>query len=253
MRNRASLLRRVILALVTAGWLTLGSTGAAAGDAAPDEPITAAQIEAAIERVAQDPNLGATKTIRTLRWKDKAERERRAPPGWLEWIGALFGWIASMSRVFVWVSIALLVGVIGLFLARYVRTFGSRRVTAQSPAPTHVRDLDIRPESLPEDIGAAAWECWESGQPRAAMSLLYRGLLSRLVHVHALPIRDSATEGDCLDLVRTHLPERQDFVLRLVQMWGHFVYGGQFPSSSDVRELCDTFACALRPTTEVAS
>ena len=81
------------------------------------------------------------------------------------------------------------------------------RASARAPrgddafvAPTHVRDLDIRPESLPDDIGAAARALWDRGEHRAALALLYRGLLSRLAHVHRLPIRDSSTEGDCLAL-----------------------------------------------------
>ena len=42
-------------------------------------------------------------------------------------------------------------------------------------APSHVRDLDIRPESLPDDVGAAALALWQRGEQRAALALLYRG------------------------------------------------------------------------------
>ena len=51
---------------------------------------------------------------------------------------------------------------------------------------------------------------WDRGDHRAALALLYRGLLSRLVHVHRVPIRDSSTEGDCLALAaRCLTPRRQ--------------------------------------------
>src|SRR4029079_6929748 len=74
-------------------------------------------------------------------------------------------------------------------------------------APTHVRDLDIRPESPTDDIGAAARQLWDRGEQRAALALLYRGMLSRLAHVHRVPIRDSSTEGDCVELASAQLPE----------------------------------------------
>src|SRR5690606_9992514 len=122
-----------------------------------------------------------------------------------------------------------------------------KRRSDESVAPTHVRDLDIRPESLPDDIGAAAWSLWEHGEHRSALSLLYRGLLSRLVHAHALPIRDSSTEGDCLALAERYLAsDRHDYVSQLIRTWQRAVYGGENPQAPDIRRLCDDFAQALR-------
>ena len=87
--------------------------------------------------------------------------------------------------------------------------------------PSHVRELDIRPESLPDDIGAAALAVWERGEQRAALALLYRGLLSRLVHAHGVPIRASSTEGDCLALAQSRLAAGSaQYAARLVSV-GH--------------------------------
>ena len=108
-----------------------------------------------------------------------------------------------------------------------------------------MRDLDIRPESLPEDIGAAARALWDRGEHRAALALLYRGLLSRLAHVHRIPIRDSSTEGDCLALAASHLPQRsREYASRLVRVWQRFVYGGQHTEAATVHALCDDFGVA---------
>jgi hypothetical protein len=112
--------------------------------------------------------------------------------------------------------------------------------------PTHVRDLDIRPESLPSDIGAAARQLWDSGEHRAALALLYRGLLSRLAHVHKVPIRDSTTEGDCLSLAVQHVDEtRHAYVAQLVRTWQRAVYGGAEPDTATVHALCDAFGRTL--------
>jgi hypothetical protein len=75
---------------------------------------------------------------------------------------------------------------------------------------------------------------------------MYRGLLSRLVHVHNVPIRDSSTEGDTLQLTATRLGEdKRNYVTRLIRIWQHAVYGGQQPETGSLYVLCDEFAPAL--------
>jgi Domain of unknown function (DUF4129) len=109
-----------------------------------------------------------------------------------------------------------------------------------------VRDLDIRPESLPDDIGAAARRLWQDGERRAALALLYRGLISRLVHVYGVPVRGSSTEGECLALAAPRLgdgPRR--YAARLVHTWLLAVYGGHEPAAEAVLALCDEFAGSL--------
>jgi hypothetical protein len=109
-----------------------------------------------------------------------------------------------------------------------------------------VQDLDIRPETLPNDIGAAARALWDRGEHRSALALLYRGLLSRLAHVHRVPIRDSSTEGDCLALAASHLASaRHDYASRLVRVWQRAVYGRDEVPAATVYGICDDFARAL--------
>ena len=134
-----------------------------------------------------------------------------------------------------------------IYVVRLVRERGLPRVPKPFAAPSHVRDLDIRPESLPDDVGAAALALWQRGEQRAALALLYRGSLSRLVHVHAVPIRASSTEGECLALARPRLATASArYVARLVETWAAAVYGARrrrrrAPSQA----LCGEFAAAL--------
>jgi hypothetical protein len=105
-----------------------------------------------------------------------------------------------------------------------------------------VRELDIRPESLPADIGAAVRELWLAGERRAALSLLYRGALSRLVHSYQVAIGDASTEGDCVRLARAALASpRGDFVAALVDAWQLAVYGGRPLATEHVLRLCADF------------
>lgn len=218
-------------------------------------PIEEPHVDAAIETLRADPDLATTRQMRTLRWARDADK-KKTQSDWLRWLGDLFAWLAEASRVFVWLLIALAAGLLVLYLVRFSKTFSRERRPPKSSAPTHVRDLDIRPESLPDDIGAAAWALWERGEHRGALSLLYRGLLSRLAHEHEVPIRDSSTEGDCLALAERHLsPDRSGYVADLIRTWQRAVYGGTDPDGTQVRGLCDGFAQALRPveTHEVAT
>jgi hypothetical protein len=230
--------------------LLLGLLLCAAAPAFAEAP-TQQQIDHAVEIVKQDPNLSAEKTVRTLTWKssDDADEEPSSPshwPDWLRWIPNLFLWIGQASQMLVWLLLAGLAGMLLLFIFRLVRNTRLAPKSSSFIAPTHVQDLDIRPESLPPDIGAAARALWDSGEHRAALALLYRGLLSRLAHVHEVAIRDSSTEGDCLALAARKLdPVRVAYVTQLVRTWQRFTYGGIEIDAALVHELCGAFAANL--------
>ena len=99
------------------------------------------------------------------------------------------------------------------------------------------------------DVGAAAKALWLQGEHRAAVALLYRGALSRLVHGHSLPIRDASTEGDCLALCRTALgADAFGFVETLIRVRQRLVYGHETPQAETVLALCDRFTMALSRT-----
>jgi hypothetical protein len=240
------------LARMTSVAMLLAAAPAAAPPAQRDAASTPAwdraEIARAIDAVKADPNLATEKTIKTLRWKSSPSTRPSRMPGWLAWIVGLFAWLGESARVLVWAAAAALVGLLAVYLTRVARTRLAQGAGDTFVVPTHVRDLDIRPETLPDDIGAAARQLWERGEQRAALALLYRGMLSRLAHVHRVPIRDSSTEGDCLALAAARLPqERTEYLSRLVRLWQRFGYGRENVESAAVYRLCDEFAAALRP------
>ena len=241
--------RTLILAVALAA-ASSAAVLAQAGDdraAAVVDPASP-EIDRAIERVKADPNLATERTIKTLRWKRSTDPQP-APriPAWLTWIAGLVRWMEQISRVLVWGAVAIMVAALIVFLVNLVnRRRSVPTIEDLTLVPTHVHHLDIRPESLPDDVGAAARRMWDRGEHRASLALLYRGLLSRLAHVHHVPIRDSSTEGDCLSLANRHLTEaRRQYVARLVRVWQRAVYGAEDAQSSTVYRLCDDFASAL--------
>jgi uncharacterized protein DUF4129 len=246
-RLRIDLLHVVtMLAVVTAALSVYAAPAQPLSDGRAALTLGRSEIGRALETVKADPNLAPEQTIKTLRWRNATERRPFATPSWLRWIAGLFHWLDQSARVLVWVAVAALAGVLVIYLTRTVRNHRAASDEDTFVAPTHVRDLDIRPESLPKDVGVAARLLWDRGAHRMALALLYRGMLSQLAHVYAVPIRDSSTEGDCLVLATKHLPaERLEYASQVVRVWQRFVYGGQDTPAATVYGLCDQFASSL--------
>lgn len=244
MRSSLAALR---LALACA--FTLGlAPAAASAEPAP----THAQVTAEVEKLRTHPDLSGTRKQKTLRLKETDRKQSGGsgkddptaiPSGLGSWLRDFGRWVSEIGRVLVWVAGGVLVAALVLGLRHWVRVrAGAVRGTAARALPSHVRDLDIRPESLPEQIGRAAAALWQRGETRAALSLLYRGALSRLVHQHEVPIRASSTEGECLALAARRLPpERSAYFSRLVGAWQRAVYGARLPASDEVLALCAEF------------
>jgi Domain of unknown function (DUF4129) len=210
--------------------------------AAPTRPgLTVAAVEAAASAVRADPDLGGPHKVRTWQFKrsDEAEHPPSSPDPWLLEFAR---WLAEGGRLLVWLGGAAALAALLVGARRWLAVRGDAARRAGARLPSHVRELDIRPQSLPADIGAAVRAAWLAGQRRAALSLLYRGALSRLVHSLAVPIEDASTEGDCVRLARIALPaERSAFVARLVLAWQLAVYGNRSVETAAVLALCDDF------------
>jgi hypothetical protein len=225
------------VALVFACMLLAAGTAAAQPAApVPDD----AAIERAMQQVKADPNVATERTIKTLQWKD-SNAKPSPRPAWLDWVAGFFRWLDQSARVLVWAVVAGLVLLLAFYIVRTFRSWDDVAGDAEFVAPTHVQDLDIRPESLPADIGAAARRLWDRHEHRAALALLYRGLLSRLAHVHQLPIRDSS----CLAIAAGMHTAGREYAARLIVQWQAAVYGHLDADTITVHALCDGFAPAL--------
>jgi hypothetical protein len=204
---------------------------------------TRQQVQAARDKVKADPNLGGTHKEKTLRFIKKDAEDKPTPrepaPNWLI---ELARWIAEAGRLVIWALGALAIALLVVGLRHWIRVRAEVAQAKSIKLPSHVRELDIRPESLPDQIGAAARELWRQGDQHGALSLLYRGALSRLVHDHNVPIRAASTEGECVQLASRQLsPGPSAYFGRLVGAWQLTVYGARLPEASAVMALCDDF------------
>jgi hypothetical protein len=237
-----SLLRACGIALLLAGHAA-GQTGAAQSAASPNH----AAVQAAVEDLRRDPNLGRTKTVKSLRWVDgqaatPPSTEAEAP----NWIVGLFQFLSQAASVLLWVGGGIALAIAAIWVYRVV---AARRAERRTPAPStasHVQDLDIRPASLPADVGGAALELLAAGRTREALSLLYRGALSRAVHNFSVVIGESYTEGEALRAVNRRLDQtRAQYFSTLVGLWQQTVYAADIPPAEPVAALCREFSPVL--------
>ncbi|MBL4847911.1 MAG: DUF4129 domain-containing protein [Planctomycetes bacterium] len=110
--------------------------------------------------------------------------------------------------------------------------------------PEVLMGLDLRAESLPDDIARAAAKAQAKGDAREALSLLYRGALARLIPDLELKIDASATEGDCLAGVKKARGPAKYFA-RLTKQWQLVAYGHRDLDASEIEALCAEYDDAI--------
>jgi hypothetical protein len=209
-----------------------GALGAGAPPARADELLPASEARRVIDEIVH------TERVSEWRLRSFGESGGVQVPG----VGAL---LAGGLR---WILLGGALLVLVYFLSKLeFRGRGSAEEQAPEPVPEAVAGLDIRPESLPADVIGAAEVHWREGQRREAMSLLYRAALACLVGRHALRVPESATEGECVERVRTEHqgPLVEDFAM-LTGSWQRVAYAHEIPAEDTFSELCTRWARHLR-------
>ena len=234
---------------------TAQASAAAAAAATPDATCTGpqlalrqrsaaanaqqAQVRKQVDRVYAHQDLRGFECVE--RWQPKPEVEKKKKTSDMPKLPNL-GLLASVFKI---VFIALGIGLVAYLLYRYrgyLPAFGRGATMAQA---TEVGGLDIRAESLPPDVTAQVRLLWTGGERRAALALLYRATLSRLVSDDGLNLRQGDTEGDCL-----RAATRAAAVARLVQgrldvahatttLWLNGAYGHRWPLDGALYECCE--------------
>ncbi len=184
--------------------------------------------------------------------KDKQEEEEEKKEDSDAWdlsflnLGFLGNGLALIGQVLLWLVVAALVVAAVYFYLKWMPTGGSiskRRINKD--LPKSLFGLEITPESLPDDVGSTAMALWKQGKIIEALSLLYRGALTTLVHRDGINLRGSATEGDCVRIVAQHRdriaqPTRQ-FFQKLTRQWQFAAYAHRHPDAAVMAELCQSW------------
>jgi len=209
------------------------------------QPVAAAPSQQDAAEVArevlahEDFSTSETRTRFRLRWESGPNMDGALDLGVFAYVLQFLGWT---------LLVALLVGIVVLIL-RKAGLIEWQAVTAPKPAlpPTHAFGLDVRPESLPDDIGARARELWLAGDATGAMGLLYRGALSRLIATGLLAPDPGDTERDCVERVRRL--DRVDlvgFFAGVTSAWLVCAYSRTRPDDATALALCDAWGQHFR-------
>jgi hypothetical protein len=129
---------------------------------------------------------------------------------------------------------------------------GERKSKDEYESPEVMFGMDVRPESLPQNIAEKARELWQSGQHRESLSLLYRGALVRLINNDKVKLQNSHTEGDVLRHAASKLNEsKQNYLKSLTTQWQLIAYAHRSPSEFDMQNLFDHWISDFANETEI--
>ena len=218
-----------------------------------NQPLTSQASRDSIQSLLEQPPFKNKESVTRYRFGDdpaspaKDKQTGEAP----QWLKTLLGWLdgrhldslASVIEVLLWGA---LIAALGWLLWRYrefLQAFVGRRPNLPSrskrPAPPQVFGLDLNRENLPDDIAASAEQLWLS-EPRAALGLLYRGLLSHLLHDFDLTLKAADTESQILERIeQLQRPDLLAYSRNLTVHWQNMAYGHRIPPAHLQAELCD--------------
>lgn len=262
LRQRLTGSAYLLLVVLTLGLFSLPETTLAEDTTAPtaevqrerlvNQPLTSKQAQQAIQALVEAPPFRHTETVTRWRLSQGEDRQKAEDDGdsraksLLEKLFKLrsssaFDSLLLILKVALW---AILIGLVVLLAWRYrewLETFARRLrlpVRRRREPPQQLFGLEVSPESLPEDIAGSAEALWES-QPREALGLLYRALLSRLLHHYRLPLKSSHTEGEVLMLVeRLGEGDLHAYSGLLTGHWQNLAYGHRLPGPEVRDQLC---------------
>jgi len=156
--------------------------------------------------------------------------------------GADLSWLGVLGQIVLYLVLAAAIAFVVSLIWRYRHLLRGRSVDSggrlRPPPARVVMGMDVAPETLPPDIPAAALELWRVGRRQEAMSLLYRGAISRLIEAGKVEISESDTESDCMRRVAAEAAPHAPYFGGLTEAWMRLAYGRTVPADETIRELC---------------
>ncbi len=205
-------------------------------------PEFSAEIKKTITEILARPEFETQKDEKNLRYIGEASKADGGKNEWRHSLMEFVQYLASLFEFMLWVLVFVMVLVVIVYRDRWLGLFARRPSFSKLTVPEALFGLDVRQESLPDDIPAAAMSLWSHGKPVEAMGLLYRGALAMLIVRHGVAITASATEGECLRRVSLiHQTELVKYFGMLTHAWQFTVYAHRLPESSVVKTLCEEF------------
>jgi len=214
------------------------------------QPLTSTMAQNEIRSVLRQPPFRNPKMESGWRFAEEKTGETKKaavekPGALLKFLNALFHFAKMLGEVFKVLMWALALVLVCLVVWRYrawLRTFVDRRAPVEKirhDLPEQLFGLQLSAQSLPDDVAASAETLWAT-QPREALGLLYRALLSKLMSDYKVPLGNADTEGQVLERVaRLKLQALNEFSQNLTTHWQNLAYGHRLPPAAAQQQLCD--------------
>jgi len=191
-----------------------------------------------IAKVLEAKEFGYYKDVKRWQSRDQMNPEG-TKQGWdLRWLRGAGAALAKAGEVLMWVGAGALIAYALWWAARMLPRFRGPPAEPYRP-PAALFGMDLAPEKLPPDVGAAAAALAREGKLREALALLYRGALSELVHKRGVQLLASHTEGEAVRLAR--IP----YFGVLVDTWQQCAYARRMPQAADVERLASDYRGAF--------
>ena len=237
----------IVLLMAAAGIVGMPLDDALAADddpprieAAPDTPPApraGPTPQTAIRDVLRSPDFRQFRD--EMEWQSRARPDAPRTPTDTSAFADFARMIAEIVQKLGWVIVAIL-ACLALYAAWRHAQRRDRETAVEYRPPETLFGLAVAPESLPDDVAGAALAAARAGRLRDALSLLYRGALSALVHRHDVRLEPGDTEGDCVQLAGRALAQpAAGYFAGLVGAWQHAAYAGRDPDLARVEALAD--------------
>ena len=218
------------------------------------QPLTSKAAQESIHALLDQPPFENRETVTRWRFGEEKKPEKLTKQdveGFAKLLKGLLNlaefWksldtVALVFEVLLWTAVISLLAWIVWRYRDWLAAFAGRvglPVRLERQIPNQLFGLEIAPESLPDDVAREAERLWAE-QPRAALGLLYRALLSQLLHVYRLPLKASHTESEVLRLVgQLEQSELESYSQLLTAQWLNLAYGHRLPEQTLRDRLCD--------------
>lgn len=251
-----------LLPLVVSG-LVLFHPGSLEADEAPEflddyyhqlgGSISAAGSKQSIVEVLSSPDFFNVELESKWRFKDRSQDQENndAVSSLLDWLEKWYDLTAPLRdgmsgfagffEFAVWLLLAALVAYLFIKyrhgLVQILRH--GKRHQLPNARPELLFGLDVREESLPDDVGQQVMSLWDGGKEREALGLLYRATLSRLIHQNGFQFYAGFTEQECVAVVaQSNNTGLTNYLRQLTRVWQRLAYAHQLPLREQVTFLC---------------
>lgn len=233
--------------------------------------VTPDETQKTVDAVVADARYGKTETV--TRWKPKKDIEKDAKDDdeeesflekFLKWLlgdddkddvkdtpkrDKLGVGMAQGAELIMWIFFAVLAVFILTQLGKWAGWLGTAQTGRKRAAyeqPTEMFGLALDKESLPMDVVDEAKALLAQGNMRAAVALLYRASLIKLIHEQGIEISASSTEYECQQLVaRTQSASLSQVFNQLTTVWLQVAYDKGNPTEEAVYAVCDAWRPAF--------